>query len=445
MITEEKAIINAKHYVVYNTINTIKNKKFYNNMDELLIKKRFYNAHELTLNENIFNIDSTLITEKDVQKIVSDFLLVSNNINFLNKKNIYEILEISYLPAQKLHKLFLSDKFIKLKNVFDIVSRETKLLSYDFIILKTTDNFIKKLSFNNNSQKKDFEKIRDFIAKKLINFNYEFEKKERETNFLCWIDRVLIGTINKEFTPVDFQIICNKIINKTNHSVYLYWKILNSVNYILLQRDFSGHTKLRTFKSDLEKAIEKKYTLMDLSQDELIDLTISVLSKDYPSKEDFYYLFDSIAVLASKSNKDKMFCIDLCEYIIYYDTKYNIFSYRFVRKHFLNTVFKIIRMYDNIEIKNEELSLLIKLFHVDHFFSFYRKDVFQLIIDILKNINNSDEKLTHNNFYKYCDIVDYLTYSNSDLCDIDIINYISFNKENSKKIAKRFQLLKLKN
>ena len=106
MIIKESALINAKHFTLYNTINTIKNKKFYNEMDELLIKKRFYNARELSLNEYIYRIDSLLINEKDVLKIVSDFLSISKNKNFISKRNIYEILKISNLPTQKLHKLF---------------------------------------------------------------------------------------------------------------------------------------------------------------------------------------------------------------------------------------------------------------------------------------------------------------------------------------------------
>ena len=201
--------------------------------------------------------------------------------------------------------------------------------------LRIVDNFIIRLKNSHNLLSSEFEKVRRFTLDKIINFEHKFDPKEKETTYLCWIDRILSATINKEISTQDFQKICNKILQTTNHSVYTYWKILNSLNFLLLQSDFSSLTHLRSFRSEIDKIIEKKYTLIDVSKEEVRELTVSTLAKEFPVKEDFYYLFDCIKILSTKSHEEKDFSLDLCFYIIYHDTKYNVFSYRFIRKYFI--------------------------------------------------------------------------------------------------------------
>ena len=444
MNIEEQTLSNLKHFMVYNTINSLDNKKYYNKMDELLIRRRFYNAKELSYFENVFRIDLLIITEKDTLKITSEFLKVYKNKNIFSKRNLYEIYKISNLEHSKLEKLFNNEKFLKLYKALEFVSRETQVISFDFLILKTFDNFIKRLKTSEKFYP-DLIEIKKKIIKKITTFDYKFDDKEKENNSLCWIDRLLNGVIDNEFSTDDFINITHKIIMTTSHSIYIYWKILNSITYLLLQREFSSNSILRAYKSKINKIIEYKYSTLNISNDELHNLTISTLAKDFPVKEDFYYLFDCIYVISKKSQDDKNFCLDLCDYIMYYDARYNIFSYRFIRKYFIETLFKMINQFDDISIKNKELLILIKLFHIDQFYCFYRKDIFKHIADILKNINTSENKLTQGNFYKYCDMLDYLIYANDELNDIDIINHLCINNENSTKVAKHFQLCKLKN
>ena len=125
-------------------------------------------------------------------------------------------------------------------------------------------------------------------------------------------------------------------------------------------------------------------------------------------------------------------------------TKYNIFSYRFIRKYFIDLVFKIIKNFDSIDIKNKELQLLIKMFHIDHFYSFHKKDIFLNIVNILKNITMfySDTKLTNKNFYKYLDMVDYILYTNNDLSCNDFLEFLSSNKDIHNKAVKHLKLQK---
>ena len=443
MITDTHNTNNLKHFTLYNTINNTDNKVFYRNMDTDLVKKRFSNAYNLSINEHILKIDMELISSKTVIKIVSEFIKIYESKNILKKRNLYEILKISNLEKSKLEKLFFSDKILKLINALDEVSRETTLLSFDFLILRVYDNLIRKSPLKNEL----YNKLKDShkkILSKIITTSYEKDEKECEINYLCWIDRLLSGLIDKEFSPEDYKNTCNKILATTGHTIYLYWKILNSVSYLLLQKEFSSINILRIYKKELEKIIEQKYTLLFLSNEELKKQTISILAKDFPTKEDFYYLFDLMIVTSAKSNTSKDFCLDLLQYIIHYDTKYNIFSYRFVRKYFIESVFKLINPNDDINTKNKELILLLKLFHTDHFYSFYKKDIFLSIINILKgmNINHLNTKLTCKNFYKFCDIVDYILYANNDLIDFNIVNFLCSNKENIAKVSKHFKLQK---
>jgi hypothetical protein len=216
MRLEEKNLSNLKHFMVYSTINSNDNPIFYKKMDELLIRKRFSHAKELSLNEHIYKIDMALITEKDIQKITNEFIINSKNKNLFNKRNIYELLKISNLPPQKLHKFFASEKLLNLANALDCVSRETTLISRCFVILRILDNIVIKLDKLNTSKAIFFEKIRTSVINKIIKYDFTIEENEKETTYLCWIDRLLSATINNEITTLDFQNVCDKILKITN-------------------------------------------------------------------------------------------------------------------------------------------------------------------------------------------------------------------------------------
>ena len=97
-----------------------------------------------------------------------------------------------------------------------------------------------------------------------------------------------------------------------------------------------------------------------------------------------------------------------------------------------------------INVKNKELQMLIELWFNDAFFCFERKRLLFSIVNILKSINTNDAKLSHNNFYKYCDILDYILATSHDNDFADIIDFLAFNNENKSKIAKYFKLTNLR-
>ncbi len=436
----EQENLSLQKYTYLTTVLADKNnKKFYKEMDNLLTQKRFDNAYELSLNENIFNINSFALTINDINASITNFIAISQHRSVFQKRNIFEMVKISNMPNKYIERAITEKKFFDLGEAFRFVSRETDLISFEFLILKILDNFIIKSKFPNIV--KEYKKIRTDIFQKIILYSYIPEKKEKETIFLCWIDRLLVAVNNKEISVENYITICNKILKiidcKQN---YVYWKILHAVNYLLLQQEYSTNASLRKYKKIILKQIEENYIILNLSQDELKDKTASILSQEKSNKEDYYYLFDLIKITSERSSDDKLFCLNLCKYIIKQNTQQNIFCFRFVRKYFIETIFKMLKFNDSFNIKEIELQTLLLLFHIDAYFCFNKEEIFKYIVFVLRGMNNGNTKLTLNNFYRYCHIVDYIMSTNSDIKNINIINDLCENNSDKKKISKYFQL-----
>ncbi len=428
-----------KYTILTTVLADQNNKKFYNAMDDLLTKKRFNNAYELSINENIFNINSFSLTTNDLKDIVNDFIMRSHRHVIFQKRSIFELVKISNLPINRLNKAITEKKYLCLGEALSFVSRETNQISFDFLILKILDNII--IKNKNHLIINEYKKIIKSIFQKFLTFDYIAEKKEKETIFLCWIDRLLFAASNKEVTIENYILICNKILKLIDcrHS-FVYWKILHSVNYLLLQQAFSTNMSLRKYKRTILNKIEENYIELDLSQDELRDKVISILAQEKTTKEDFYYLFDLIKITSERSLDDKISCLQLCKYIIKQNTKQNIFCFRFIRKYFIETIFKMLKFNDSFQIKETELQILLLLFHVDAYFCFNKKDIFKYIVFLLKGMYNSKFKLTLNNFYRYCHILDYIMSTNSDIKDLTILDELCKNASDKKRISKYFQL-----
>lgn len=433
--------ISLQKYTILSTILADKNnKKFNKELDNLLTQKRFDNAHELSLNENIFNINSFALTSKNITEIVNNFISKAHSHTVLQKRSIFEIVKISNLPINRLKKAITEKKYLCLAVALCFVSRETNLISFDFLILRIADNIIIK-----NKQTeivKEYQKIRSNIFQKFIICNtYNSEKREKETIFLCWIDRLLLAVNNNEINVESYISICNKILEIIDsRHIYLYWKILHAVNYLLLQQEFSTNALLRKYKRIILNKIEENYIELNLSKEELKDKVIGILSKEKTNKEDYYYLFDLIKITSEKSVEDKQHCLNLCKYIIQQNTKQNIFCFRFIRKYFIETIFKMLKNNDSFQIKEIELQILLLLFHIDAYFCFNKQDIFKNIVFVLKGMNNSDTKLTLNNFYRYCHAIDYIMSANLDIKNLNIIDDLSNNNADKKRLSKYFQL-----
>lgn len=435
-----KSILSRKYSTLISIINDKQDAYFVRELDALLLKKRFDNAYELSLTENIIHVSSHNLTNTTIKKIINDFLKTAAAIPITDNRSLYEIVKISNLTSEKLEKAIDFDMHKKLISVLDNVSHETSLISFDFLILRIYDNMMLKSSVL--GIKKEYAKAKHNILKKIINFNYKKETREKETTFLCWADRILCAVINKEISPNDFVVISKKIFGLTIKSVYFYWKVLHSINYILLQQDFSANADLRTFKKEVLKKIDDLYNAVDMNIDEIKELTASTLAKKSPSKEDFYYLFDILKITSQKSEEHKFFCVKLCKYIIKSNHQHNIFCYRFIRKYFIETFFDILKNpISNINIKVEEISSLISLFHIDTYFCFNRAEIFANIVEKLKAVNDGTTKLTYHNFYKFCDSLDYIMSENMDIITPDFLKMFKIKHSEHPKLFKCFQIL----
>lgn len=436
---KEEEMVNLRKYILVTNILEKHNcQKLFNNYDTLLIKKRFDNAYELSSTENILRIDVIDLKSNDINQIIDNFYKAVENKSCFEKRNIYEIIKISNLPNLKLNKYISKETFLNIGQKLKDVSCETNLISYDFLILRALDNFIAKT--NILSIKKEFTQIKNDIIRKLIIHEYQKETKEKESNYFCWIDRILSALQNREITVSDFIVLNKKILSLISNSIDTYWKIFYSANVLLLQQDFSANQLLRHFKKFIFKTIIIDYKKLQISKDDILALMIRTLAKNQYTKEDFYYLFDCMQIFSSTSQINKSFCLDLCLYILYINNKQNFMNHRFVRYRFMDFLGVLIRNLDSLEIKQKELQILINMFHTDLFFLLEKKHIFESIIKVLKTINNGEEKLTHNNFYRYCDILDYMIVNNNDINYPNIINELCLQKGDRSKISKKFKL-----
>ncbi len=436
---EENKLSLSKYLLLFNVLNDDNLKKIYNKYDELVLKKRFNTIKELSTTENILTIEENNLKYKDINKIIDDFIKKSRNKNFLEKRNIYEIIKISKLSKLKINRAISENKLLKIENIIRSIYIRTNYISFDFLILKIIDNLATKL--NNPIIRNKYKALKKDIFRKLITFNeYNLEVREKQTSYLCWIDRTLTAALNYEITVSDFITLNNKIIKLVPNHLDTDWKVVNVVGYLSFQPNFSTCTSLRKFKRDLLKSIKNKYNAQYFTKENVEDLMVTTLSKQFPQKEDFYYLFDAIDLLFQKSEEEKIFCLNLCNYILYINNKQNVFCYRFIRESFLNMISKIIKFENSSVIIEEELRFILRLFNNTSFFYLNKKDLFHDIVYLLSKLNINKGDISRCKFYKYCDMLDYILSNNYDLFYPGLIRNISSSQDDVVKIQKRFQL-----
>ena len=436
-----QSLSTKKYLLIKNIQENSYNKRFFNQMNTLILSKCFDNAYEYSLIEDIERINGCDLSSRDIISIIDNFIYSVKYKTIFSDRGLFELVKLASLPAKKLNKTISVDTYLKIATYLRYVSHETKFISCDFLILRITNSFLLKIKyFNDENLLTTYLALKNSIFEKMISFIYPPEKKDKETTFLCWIDMLLLAAVEKEIDLNSFICISKKILNLSCNSIYIFWKSLNSINYLLSQTEYSSFTTLRKYKSYLEKQIGCKYISMNLSSSELQNIMITILAKQNIVKEDYYYFCDALASVAKKSAKDKLFCIRLCEFLLYYNSKKHIFHYRFIRKYFTDTILSLCNKNDITPIKIRELQILIELWSNDLFFCFDKKRLIFTIINILKYINIGTTKLNHNNFYKYCDILDYILFTDENCSMPNIIDFLACNNDNKIKISKHFKL-----
>lgn len=438
MINNLERISLNKYLLISNLIESKDSKKLFSHYDELLMTKRFSNAKDLSITENILCLDAINLTGKDIIKIVSDFIKNAQSPNILKKRNIYELAKVSNLQSLKLNKA-LSDKILnEIGDSLLYISSIATNIGVDFVILRILDNFIVKLK--NSLIKNQYNAIRKNILRKMVNFLYEKEKKEKTITYFCWIDRLLVAVQKDELSLNQFMEVSIKILKLTPNCLDVCWKILQSVNFLCFQPLYNDSNKLRKFKRDILKIIKQKYITEKITPQSAIEIMISTLARDIPSKEDFYYLFDTIKIISQQSQENKLFALDLCNYILFVNNRQSIFCYRFIREYFMSILNDIVKEDDNFSIKEKEITLFLSLLHEKSFFFLHKSYIFSKLVELISFFNNKN--ISSNKFYKYCDIIDYIIYKNPDIKLTEVLDKLSKNEKNAVKISKRFDLSK---
>ncbi len=439
----EKEIIEKKKFLLLEKLlNSSTNKKLFDFLDALILEKCFDNAYEYSLNENIESIYKQNISSSYINCILETFFVEVENKIIYTTRSIYELAKISKLPSKKINKIISDETYLKIETYLRYVSHETNLISFDFLVLRITDNFLLKIKDKKNIKiEKSYLQLKKSILNKMLDYSYIHEKKEKETTFLCWIDRLLKALVDDEINAHQFICIIKKVLLITKPSFELYWKIINSLDYLLSLENFISADELKKLKKEIEKLIEKQYICYDISVKNLRNIFISILAKQQIIKEDYYYLFDTLSSVSRKSDKTKLYVLKLCEYMIYISAKKQIFHYRFIRKYFTDTVLSLFNLQDSIEAKDEELQLLVRLWYMDDFFCFEKNRLLFSFVSVLKSINSENTKLSHNNFYKYCDILDYIIATTPDLPKNNIVDFLAYNSANKSKLRKHFNLI----
>lgn len=425
----------SKYLLLKKIINNAQNNKIYNHYDEEIIRKKFSNEAELSSTENIITISAINMKNSEVKKIVENFVNIRESKKIYDKRNIYEIVKISNLPQYKINNAIPQNLLVLLAKQLEFVSRETNLISFDFLVLRCLDALITKI--NDSTLHIIYKKIQNNLIRKLVTFAYIAEKREKTTIYLCWIDRILQAAINKEITVDEYIDLTNKLLRLIPFSFDVSWKILHCINFLLFQPDFSDKRPLCSLKRKILNDVKNHYYFKKQEEKDVENLMIKTLAKQAITKEDFYYLFDSIKILFQKSEKAQVFCLNLLKYLLYIDNKQNIFCYRFIREYFLGTLSKILQKETSIKLKEEEFRLLILLFHNETFFFLHKKTLLKNLILLLNLFEEDNTNITRNKYYKYCDVLDYILSKNTDAIDEDLLKILPHDKN---KISKRFQL-----
>lgn len=426
-------LYNKKQSLIYSIINDKNNNSFFKHLDNILITQYFRTAKELSQIEEILTIDTYNMSKKEVFDIINHFIYNSDN----KKINLFDIIKISNNQNNKIIKNLPKNILSNLGDRISNVSRETTLIGNDFALLKILDNFLKK-NIDIVIQNK-YIKIKKTILTKILLFNYTEQKNELDNSYLCWIDRLLLAVFNNEINIADYIKINKKLLYIIPEKTEIYWKIINSINYLSFNSEYNNASELRKFKRELLKSIKKKFDFYKPSRIETEKNLIKTLAEPFINKENFYYLFNMIKKLANNSFNDKYFCLNIIDYLIYVDQKYNFFNHRFIREAFFTTFFDLLNSFDNMVLKEKEYYLLIKLLNIKYFFYHNKKDILSKMSALLCDFC-SEKDISVCKCNKYIDAADYIFTNNKELIKIDVIEKISQNSFNYKKTYNRFNL-----
>jgi len=430
-----KNINDKKNYNIYKIIN-IENKKFNTNLNEKVIKRKCNNVASLSTNEIVLKNQKENISIKQCIKILKKFLDTPVDDNFIYKRNLFEILKISFFYKEKINLIFNLDNYLLLNDKLKNVSHETCYFSVDFIILTIIDNIISKC--DNIDVIKIYKENKKNILNNLCIKNFIEEDKNREYIYVSWINRLSKELLIDEISPNQFINICKKIITTVDCYEYFYENLYSILEYLI--KNNIKNSNIIDYKNTIKDIIINKKIYTNIDVKKLENIAIYTLSNDVEDIKSYENLFYVIKNINLANHEIMEYVISLCGYILFYDKKYNIFYNKDIRRLYIETILFISNKNNFTDLNVDILILLIKILHTDYFFTFNKNDLIKSIVDVLIKQNKSEIKLTMNNYYKFCDVLDYFIFNNYKTTNFEYINKLILNSSNIKKIFDRFQL-----
>ena len=221
-----------------------------------------------------------------------------------------------------------------------------------------------------------------------------------------------------------------------------YEKLYNILQYI--ENNHSNSLLITNYKKEIKKILSENTLYSNLNTKEIEKFCVSVLSSDIeenPNIEEFFFAIKNINFNDFNTVK---YIINILLFIIYFDKKYNLFYIKKVREGYFYTIDYILKKNNLNELNEDILTLLVQLLHIDYFFMYYRQYILENIVSILNKTVISGKKLTTNNYYKYCDILDYFISNNIKYINCDFIFKVFENNNSIEKTLDRFKLTYLK-
>lgn len=395
MLKEQCKENTAVNKLYNNLINKSKNNKIFNKYDEILVKKYFSNIHDLSLTENIINIKTLTLTPTDIKNIIEKFITHQE----INKADIQNILKVSNLIDFRVEHYINDDIILKIGEKIANVSRETTSICADFELLRILDNFISHIKIAH--LKNNFNAIRKSLFRKIMRFDYNKSNTELRVNYICWVNRILDAYLKEDINTYEFMDLCKKLILLMPNFIDLHWEIIHVLNFLCFHPRYCCSSLLRKFKRYMLKSVKTRYQTVIIDKDSILDVMFDILSQQDINKENFYYLFDLIKIFSDQSDDDKLYCFDICTYLLYRDEKQNIFCFRFVREMFLRMLEYIIAKDNNYLVKEKEICFMFLLLENENFSYLYSKKIFMFIDCLINSMQQQSDDKTNNKIKKY--------------------------------------------
>lgn len=412
-------------------------KKLFKIFDKQLTQQRFKNISLLSSNENILNLSAINTTTNELKDIIAKFISINKFSTICSGRSLYGIVKFSNLSSQKINNCLSSQKFLSLCNQLSTITHETKFISYDFMVLHIVCNLIIKIT--DSSYKKDLVLLKKVVCHNLVKKEYLPEEKNKPNTYLCWVDMLLNLTISNDLSIDNYISVCNKILSLTCFNTDILWKISSATSYLLQISYFCDATCLRNFRRTILNKASSETLIYGNDKQKISNLLIQTLSKNVINKEDYYCLFANLMNFSQNNLENKLYCFKIFHYLFYRHTIKSIFSYRYIRENFLNTLFKIINTNNNIEIAESSFLFLCKLLSDKENFELHLNDLFDKALLLLKKISDNGAVITPQKFYKYCNILEYLVKRNNFKTDVSLSDVLANSYHQTKLIKKHLK------